>query len=241
MFSVSRPLSLRSQALEQIRRNIITGVLPAGELYSEQSLADKMGVSRSPVREALLQLASEGLVELIPHRGVRIALIDPAYLTYILEFRAAIDGYCARTLASNPRRKVLEKLDAELARQRDLIAAGNWESWPDANMDFHSVLARSVGNPLMESAIAELGSHMMRLGFLIHGQHDQIRENFAAHTAIVDAIRKGDPATAQALACEHLQSTEELIKRHFGKPDDSAGKPSTKRLLRDRKVSADAV
>jgi DNA-binding GntR family transcriptional regulator len=241
MFSVSRSLSLRSQALEQLRRNIITGVLPAGELYSEQILADKMGVSRSPVREALLQLASEGLVELIPHRGVRITQIDPAYLTHILEFRAAIDGYCARTLASTPRRKVLEQLDAELARQRDLIAAENWESWPDANMDFHSVLARNVGNPLMESAIAELGSHMMRLGFMIHGQHDQIRENFAAHTAIVDAIRKGDPATAQALACEHLQITGELIQRHFGNVEDSTHKSAKKPASRKAKVSADAI
>lgn len=221
MFSVARTISLRSQALEQLRRNIIVGLLPAGMLYSEQTLATEMGISRTPVREALLQLASEGLVELIPQRGVRITSLDPSYLSHILEFRAAIDGYCVRTLAMNPRKDVLDKLEAELAQQREIVATGNWKAWPAANMEFHSILARSVGNPLMERALSELGSHTMRLGFLLNQEHEWIRQNVVAHTAIVNAIRKGDSAKAQVLACEHLQVTEELMKKQFASDDNA--------------------
>jgi DNA-binding GntR family transcriptional regulator len=141
-----------------------------------------------------------------------------AYLTYILEFRSAIDGYCARTLAANPRREVLDALDAELARQRDLLKAANWNAWPDVNIEFHCILARSVRNPVIESAVVELGSHTVRLGFFMREEPGWVRNNVAAHTAIVEAVRRGDPDAAQRLACEHLRVTGELIHGKFAGP-----------------------
>jgi len=84
LFSVKRAMSLRAQAIEQIRQAIITGFLAPGSMHSEQAIAAKMSISRTPVREALLHLEREGLVEFVPQRGARIREFDPKHLAEVL-------------------------------------------------------------------------------------------------------------------------------------------------------------
>src|ERR1700676_1151121 len=84
LFSVKRAASLRAQAIDQIRQAIITGLLEPGSMHSEQAIAAKMSISRTPVREALLQLEREGLVEFVPQRGARIREFDPKHLAEVL-------------------------------------------------------------------------------------------------------------------------------------------------------------
>jgi DNA-binding GntR family transcriptional regulator len=214
-YSVERAQSLRSQAATQLRQHIVTGTLAPGSLHSEQSIAAQMGISRTPVREALLQLASEGLVESIPQRGVRVLPLDPAHLAQILEFRAAIEGYCAHTLALDPRPEVLTELDAELRRQREIIGEGDRLRWVQANMNFHQTLVRSLGNRLMDDMMIGLGSHTMRIGYRMIQRSERMQESLMEHTAIVEAIRKRSPTEAQSLASKHLYVTEVLMRQMF--------------------------
>ena len=100
MEMVKRPISFRNQALSQLRNGIVVGSLQPGSLHSEQTIAEKLGLSRTPIREALLQLANEGLVQFVPNRGVRVTPLDGEHLAYVLQFRAAIEGCGASRMAA---------------------------------------------------------------------------------------------------------------------------------------------
>lgn len=222
MQPLQRNPSLRSRALEQIRDAIVTGTLEAGSLHSEQSIAAKLGLSRTPIREALLQLAGEGLVVFIPNRGARIAALDPDLLAHVLQFRAAIEGCGASRMAAAGDAKRLAQLEAELKRQRTIIRAADRRAWVDANMDFHNILAECTENRLMMEAFAPLASHTKRLGYRMNHRAQRMSELLDEHSAIVDAIRRGDADRARTVAEEHLYITTVLMKQllaDIGLPD----------------------
>jgi DNA-binding GntR family transcriptional regulator len=215
MQRVQRTPSLRDQALSQLRKAIVTGQLAPGSLHSEQTIAARLGLSRTPVREALLQLAGEGLVVFLPNRGARIVDFDVTHLAEVLQFRAAIEGCGASRMAANPDPKRIARLEAELKRQRLIIKNGERLRWVDANADFHTILAEASENRLMIEAFGPLVSHTKRLGYRMNHRAQRMRESLDEHSAIVDAIRRGDVDRARTLAEEHLYVTTVLMKQLF--------------------------
>lgn len=224
MEKVKRPISLRDQALEQLRNGIVVGTLEPGSLHSEQTIAARLGLSRTPIREALLQLATEGLVKFEPNRGARIMPLNSEHLAHVLQFRAAIEGCGASRMAATKNVERIAKLDAELKRQRTIIKAGDRLRWVQANMDFHMVLAECSENSLMIEAFAPLASHTKRLGYRMNSRSQRMRESLDEHSAIVDAIKRGDADRARTMAEEHLYITTVLMKQLFsdmGIPDSA--------------------
>jgi DNA-binding GntR family transcriptional regulator len=215
MQRVQRTPSLRDQALLQLRKAIVVGDLEPGSVHSEQTIAAKLGLSRTPIREALLQLVGEGLIVFIPNRGARIVELDPEHLAHVLQFRAAIEGCGASRMAANPDRQRLARLDAELKRQRAIIRNGERLSWVEANADFHAILAESSENRLMIDAFGPLASHTKRLGYRMTLRAQRMRESLDEHSAIVDAIRRGDVDRSRTMAEEHLYITTVLMKQLF--------------------------
>jgi DNA-binding GntR family transcriptional regulator len=213
IFAVARTQSLRSQASDQLRKAIVSGQLEPGSMHSEQSIAAAMAISRTPIREALLQLTGEGLVEFVPQRGVRITEINIEHLVHVFEFRAAIEGYCAAQLATKPNPAVLSELEAELERQSTLIRSDDRLVWVEANMDFHTKLVAGGKNRLMLETLAPLASHTMRIGYHMNYRSQRMEESFYEHSAVVDAIRRHDADRARALASEHLYITTVLMKQ----------------------------
>lgn len=238
MEAVKRQTSLRSQAVEQLRNGIVVGSLEAGSFHSEQTIAEKLGLSRTPIREALLHLATEGLVKFVPNRGFRVMPLDGEHLAYVLQFRAAIEGCGASRMAATRNKVGIARLDAELKRQRAIIKAGDRLVWVKANMDFHTVLAESSENTLMIEAFAPLASHTKRLGYRMNYRTQRMRESLDEHSAIVDAIRRGDVDQARTMAEEHLYVTTVLMKQLFadlGIPDEAPNTGIKKKRGRDAK------
>jgi DNA-binding GntR family transcriptional regulator len=184
-------------------------------MHSEQAIATRLAISRTPIREALLQLANEGLVEFVPQRGVRITTFDPAHLAQVFDFRAAIEGHCAAILAARQEPEVIKRLESGLARQSAIIASDDRLAWVKANMNFHSVLVASAGNRLMEDALALLASHTMRIGYRMNLRRQRMRESLDEHSAIVDAIKRQEADRARSLAAEHLYITRALMEQLF--------------------------
>lgn len=217
--SLLRPLpkipSLRQRALEEIRDSIVTGRLPAGLLVSEQVLAAQAGISRTPVREALLQLADEGLVEFERNAGVRITRIDEEHLTNLFQLRACIEGFCAHHSALRPDREALaEELHGMLAEQRQIIAAADYVRWIKANMEFHMRLVQQAGNQLMIEALEKLRSHTMRIGYQVNEQHaSRMLQSEQEHRRIVDFIAAGEAEKARDAVTKHMTFTTDLMHR----------------------------
>jgi DNA-binding GntR family transcriptional regulator len=221
MYVVKRAESLRVQAIVQIRQAIVTGQLAPGSMHSEQTIAGSLSISRTPVREALLHLETEGLVAFVPQRGVRIAELDPKHLEWVYQFRTAIESHCAATLAREPRKDVLGALDIALAKQADIIDADAHLKWVEANMEFHTILVRSAENGLMDKSWASLASHSMRIGYRMIARTERMRESLAEERALYEAIRRRDQDRARALAAEHLYVSTLLMHQMFS---DLAGK-----------------
>lgn len=215
MQRVQRTPSLRDQALQQLRKAIVVGDLEPGSLHSEQTIAARLGLSRTPIREALLQLVSEGLIVFIPNRGARVVALDAEHLAHVLQFRAAIEGCGASRMAANADPKRFAELEAELKRQRAIIKNGERLRWVEANADFHAILAESSENHLMIEAFAPLVSHTKRLGYRMNQRVQRMKESLDEHSAIVDAIRRGDVDRARTMAEEHLYITTVLMKQLF--------------------------
>jgi len=215
MYVVKRPESLRTQAIVQIRQAIVTGQLAPASMHSEQSIAADMSISRTPVREALLHLASEGLVEFVPQRGVRVTELNAEKLGDVFQVRTAIESYCAFVLAGRPSKNVLAALDVTLSRQEDIIDADDHLRWVEANMEFHTILVRSLENELMDKTLASLASHSMRIGYRMIARKERMRESLTEHRAIFEAIRRRDQDRARALAAEHLYVCTLLMNQMF--------------------------
>jgi len=213
MQTLEKPKSLRSQAVAHLRDAIVTGELEAGSMHSEQSLADRLSTSRTPIREALLQLAGEGFVEFIPQRGVQVTHINPEHLGEVFEYRQALDGYFAEKLAKDRPAHALELLDEQLQRQKKIIAKNARLEWARANMDFHVLLAEACGNSVMTDAMWAIASHTMRVGFQLIREKGRFQDAYDEHAAIVEAIRAGKGDRARALAMSHIRGTTEHMKR----------------------------
>jgi DNA-binding GntR family transcriptional regulator len=193
-------------------------------MHSEQSIAAAMSISRTPIREAILQLSGEGLIEFIPQRGVRVTDIIPEYLVQVFELRAAIEGYCAAQLAMKPNPEVIAALEAELERQKKLIREDNRLVWVQANMDFHTRVVSGGSHGLMRETLAPLASHTMRIGYRMNSRRQRMEESLYEHTAVVDAIRRNDAERARALASEHLYITTVLMKQMINDLSDAPKK-----------------
>ena len=215
MYVVKRPESLRAQAIVQIRQAVVIGRFPPLSMHSEQSIAAAMSISRTPVREALLQLATEGLVEFVPQRGVRVTELNAEHLGDVFQVRAAIESYCASVVAARPRKDVLVALDVALSRQEDILDADDHLRWVEADMEFHTILVRSAGNPLMDKTLASLASHSMRIGYRMIARKERMREALAEHRAIFEAIRRRDQDRARSLAAEPLYVCPLLMNQIF--------------------------
>lgn len=215
IFAVKRAPSLRLQAVEQLRQAIITSALEPGSIHSEQAIATRMSISRTPVREALLQLEREGLVEFIPQRGARIRELDAHHLAHVFELRAALEGFCAASLAAKPRPHLVARLEDELKRQHAVIAKEDQLGWVIANMDFHTALVSGIENPLFNETLPPLATHTMRIGYRMIARRKRMEESYDEHAGIVDAIRREDPEKARERAIEHMYVTVVLMKQMF--------------------------
>jgi DNA-binding GntR family transcriptional regulator len=212
-YKVVRQPSFRSQAIDQIRHAIVWGELAPGSMHSETTIAKTLSISRTPVREALLQLAQEGLVEFVPQRGVRIADFDPIYLNHMFQLRAAIESFCADQLAANPDRELIATFKRELERQKVLVESSNTYEWPQANVDFHSLIVRSANNPLIDEVVRPLVSHTMRFGFHTNSRNSRMNQSLVEHRAIVEAIERGDRNAARSIAANHMLHAASLMEK----------------------------
>lgn len=229
MYLVKRPESLRAQAIAQIGEAIVTGQLAPGSLHSEQSLAADMSISRTPVREALLHLADNDLVEFVRQRGARVTKLAAEMLGDVFEARMAIESYCVFLLAAQPPKELLAALDAALRREQAAIDANDHPRWVEANMEFHTILVRGMENAQLDKTMANLAGHSMRIGYHMIASKERMCESLAQHRGIFEAIRAGEQDRARSLVINHLYVCTLLVDEMFTDVQAPAPEPPPKK------------
>lgn len=199
-----RRLSLRDQALSALRKGLVTGELAAGEVYSAASLAADFGVSTSPVREAMLALVDEGLLEALPNRGFRVVSFTEQDLAEIFELRMMLEvsgvGRAAVRGLGDRAEQLGQLVDAieRTAREGDL--AGNLQ----ADRDFHIILLEASGNRRLVDSVACLRDQTRLNNLRTLTTDGQLNDSAAEHRPLLEAVRRGDRALAEELMRRHL-------------------------------------
>lgn len=205
--SVPRQLEIRSvvdDVHEALLERIVAGDLPPGTRLRQEALAEELGVSRTPLREALVRLASEGLVDFMPNRGATVALRDFTDMQQAWRARLVIEPGAARLAAERREAASIELLREIVGRQR--MVAGDLTTSFALNREFHLTLVRASGNVHLVQ-FADL-LWLTRIGVPIFARQARNREQILGwadeHEAITEAVAAGQGARAERLTRDHI-------------------------------------
>lgn len=211
-------LPITGQVYAQLKRAILTLQFQPGEALSEKELSVKLGVSRTPVREALIKLSEEGLVDILPQRGSFVAPIRVAEVTEAQFIREALEVAVVRRAAEQCTDGLARRLDANLHRQRDAIVSQEQETFLRLDEEFHYTLSDGVMLPRAWKVIQNVKGQLDRVRFLSLPEPGHLEVLQAQHAAIVATVKAHDPNLAAEHMRTHLQevfhSVRLLMREH---------------------------
>jgi DNA-binding GntR family transcriptional regulator len=193
-------------AYEEIRDAIIGLRLQPGDSLREAALAERLGVSKTPVREALGRLEKEGLVETTSFKGAVVSSYSREDLIELYELRELLEGAAARAAAEGSTADALDRLGAIVERSRVLRTAGDLDGLADLLGEFDEVVYAQVKNSRIAALIANLRAHLSRIGKLTEQIPGRVEASVEEHAAIVDAIAARDADGAERLIRAHIRS-----------------------------------
>ncbi|MGA0597791.1 GntR family transcriptional regulator [Enterovirga sp. CN4-39] len=204
------PETLAAKAYDAIEHLIVEGSIPPGDLLSEVSLSQQIGIGRTPVREALQRLERDQLIVVEPRRGVRVTDIDRKRFEQAMEVREALEPVMSRLAALSACRGQRLELRALAQAMMEAADGGSSSGLLDVDFRFKRVVAEACGNPLLTTAIRPLHS-VSRHFFFRHARTSQ-RSVALAHAALMDLIASGDAAGAEAASQRFLHSIRRFAK-----------------------------
>lgn len=202
---------LKDAVYLQLREDIISGALPAGAVLREAELVTRFGVSKTPLRDALVRLQKDGFVDIPPYRSAVVTGYSPADLREIYELRELLEGACARQAA-------LHISDEELTGLAGIVAAsaacvhgratipGTEEELAGLIQQFDLALYAQSRNSRIDEMVGNIRGHVQRIGRLTTGIPGRLAKSVAEHQAIYEAIARRDGAAAESLMRRHILS-----------------------------------
>ncbi|MCR5311363.1 MAG: GntR family transcriptional regulator [Lachnospiraceae bacterium] len=204
-------LPLREVVFKTLRKAILTGELKPGERLMEIHLAKKIGVSRTPIREAIHKLEQEGLVTMMPRRGAIVAEISEKGLRDVLEVRRALDTFCAELACERISEEEKEALRAACIDFEEAVKTGDATVIAKADVAFHDIIIGATGNERMVMMINNLAEQMYRYRFEYIKDVSNRERLIKEHRVLMDAILKENVIGARDAAREHIDNQEKSI------------------------------
>lgn len=204
-------LPLRESVFNTLRKAILTGELKPGERLMEIHLANKLGVSRTPIREAIRKLELEGLVKIIPRSGAQVAQISEQDLKDVLEIRRSLDILCARLASERITPEEKERLQRNCEHFEQMTMSGDQVEVASADVDFHDVISEAAKNRRLLQILNSLADQMYRYRFEYIKDDLRYQQLVKEHYEICNAIIRGDAQAAAAAAKVHIDHQEESI------------------------------
>ncbi len=200
---------------KKLRRAILLEELKAGERLTEIRLADRLGVSRTPIREAMRKLELEGLVVMVPRRGAVVAKISEKNLRDVLEIRRVLDMLCARLACERMSEEAKEKLNTACQDFEEAVKSGDLRDVAQKDVALHNIIIEATGNLTLQQMLDNLAEQMYRYRVKYLKDDSQYQTLSREHRAICKSIMSGDQETAVRLAKEHIDNQETAIIRQL--------------------------
>ncbi len=188
----------------RIETDIIAGHLQPGERLDEVSLAERFGVSRTPIREALLQLSSMGLVELRPRRGAIVAQIGLKDLLDMFEVMAELEGMCGRLAARRATKTEWDQLARVHLASKQAVSAEDYDAYYRCNVEFHETIYQASRNPFLAEQTMNLRNRLAPYRRSQLHQNNRLQSSYNEHALILAALQKRDTETTEQLMRGHL-------------------------------------
>jgi DNA-binding GntR family transcriptional regulator len=205
-------------ATRLIREAIMDGRFPPGRRLKEEEIARDLGISRTPVREALLVLQSEGLVDATPNRGAIVRLHDASELDEAYQLRALLEAHAASRAATRMDLGGIRALADSCDRFQSLCDGnmGNIRELVDENLTFHNIIIAAAGSPLLETTLRRITDTPLIYKLYVWYSPEQRRVALHYHRQIVKAIESKDVERAALVMKEHLLEARDHVLAHIG-------------------------
>ena len=204
-------LPLRDVVFNTLRQAILTGDLKPGERLMEIHLANKLGVSRTPIREAIRKLELEGLVTMIPRRGAEVAQITEKSMNDVLEVRRSMDALCVELACERISVQELEALDKACDDFAEAVKTKDIRKIAQADVALHDIIVQATGNRRLVQLINNLSEQMYRYRFEYLKDTTRHQSLIAEHRMICEGIRKKNKEEATSAAKLHIDNQEKAI------------------------------
>lgn len=204
--------TLHDEVAARLRDMVIEGQLAPGQRVNEVALGQLLGVSRTPLREAIKTLASEGLLEVIPARGAVVRTLTLKDYADSLAVLKALEQLAARKVCAEAPDEALAELAAIHAALMERYAARDRLPYFKLNQEFHSALARHSGNAVLAALHTQLQSQMRRIRFVGHEGPEKWAAAVAEHEEMVAALKRRDGEALAAIVARHLDAALERVR-----------------------------
>ncbi|MGB9804170.1 GntR family transcriptional regulator [Desulfofundulus sp.] len=206
---------LRELVFESLREAIIQGRLKPGERLMEIQLAEEMGVSRTPVREAIRKLELEGFVVMVPRKGAYVAGISVKDIVDVFEVRAALEALAAGLAAERITDEELEELERALVKTYE-VSSQDLDALVETDTRFHELIYKASRNERLIQIITNLADQIQRFRATSLAQPGRTKHALEEHKQIVEAISERNVELAQILAREHIENAEQSLLNALG-------------------------
>ncbi len=210
-FDIQNHKPLREMVYEELKIQILTGQIVPGTRMMEVDLAEEMGVSRTPIREAIRKLEKEGLVTIEPRRGAYASMISTQDMVEILEVRQDLEGLAAYFAATRMSPVEMEELKEIADKYNDAVKSGNMKELIRYDTQFHRLIVDSCNNKILVSMVEQLQELVLRFRYIYYDNFKRGEEMPREHQEIIDAIASGDADRARAAADVHIDRLKQLV------------------------------
>lgn len=205
--------SLTKQVTDLIRRMIIEGELPLGSAISEMALAEKFGISKSPVRSALKELAQEGLVSIYPQRGTYVFAPSQEEWVNLCEFRRHLEVYCLETAITRCHGKLVDDLERIVRNMRTSYEARDAKKYINEDVSFHISIAENSQNAFFSKAYGLIVAKVATILLYLGTNWEQIDQSYAEHLKITDLLAANENEKALQLFRKHMTHARDVYGR----------------------------
>ena len=210
-FDIQNHKPLREMVYEELKMQILTGEIVPGTRMMEVDLAAEMGVSRTPVREAIRKLEKEGLVTIEPRRGAYASRISTQDMIEILEVRQDLEGLAAFFAASRMSPENLALLREISANYNKAVEEGNMGDLIQYDTRFHRLIVDSCSNKILVNMVEQLQELVLRFRYIYYDNFKRAEKMPAEHQEILDAIASGDADRARQAADLHIERLKQMV------------------------------
>jgi len=206
--------SAAARVYAHVKERLLDGTFPGGSLLSENELSQQLGLSRTPVRQAFVQLEAEGLLELYPKRGALVVPVAASEIEDVFEARLLVEEHCARR-AANAGARLVADLEPLIAEQQEAVAQGapGMAAFARADRHFHRAIVHAAGNAILTRLYDALRDRQQRIATVSLARNPGDAERFVTeHRGIVEALGRGDAADAAHLVSAHLRAARDVAR-----------------------------